>query len=83
MEALCKGYEHFKTTHETDTEVEVPTGCYQHPSDLQLVPLASQCSRGVQQGYPLGPLVFSLVLLADLLDLLTTQGPSFGLTLNL
>ena len=37
--------------------------CYQQPSNLQMGPLAFQCSRGVQQWDPLGPLLFSLVLL--------------------
>ena len=40
---------------------------YQYPSNLQLGPLAFQCSKGVQQGDPLGPLLFSLVLL-DFMD---------------
>ena len=40
---------------------------YQYPSNLRLGPLAFQCSNGVQQGDPLGPLLFSLVLL-DFMD---------------
>ena len=108
MEALCEGYEHFYNNSDT------APGYYQHPSNLQLGPLAFQYSRSVQQGYPRGPLMFSLILLdlmesievpfdipfqswylddgtvvesrsavADLLNLLATQGPSFGLTINL
>ena len=40
---------------------------YQYSSNFQLGPLAFQCSKGVQQGDPLGPLLFSLVLL-DFMD---------------
>ena len=47
--------------------------CYQYLANLQLGPLAFQCSKGVQQGDPLGLLLFSLVLLdfMDSIDILS------------
>ena len=41
--------------------------CYQYHANLQLGPLAFECSKDVQQGDSLGPLLFFLVLL-DFMD---------------
>ena len=53
--------------------------CYQYPSNLQLGPLAFQCSKGVQQGDPLGPMLFSLVLLDFMISIDVPSHISFQL----